>query len=191
MLFLNAGYETTFTAMSWFISWMSKNPRVQEKIKVELMEKGRNQTLTLAYLDSLTYLDCVLKEVFRISQPLSRTQHTLQVDDCLPDSGFQLYRGESVLIPFQNLSCDRRFWSIDPESFLPKTFLDADENHHAYAFLPFGSDHRQCIGQDLARFELKVIAARMMQCVTFGNGGHNHAETRRCVHWIRLMEFCS
>ena len=55
--------------------------------------------------------------------------------------------------------------------FHPERFLEADENHHAYAFLPFGSGHRQCIGQDLARFELKVIAARVMQCVTIGDGG--------------------
>ncbi|CAM4851961.1 unnamed protein product, partial [Rotaria magnacalcarata] len=40
-----------------------------------------------------------------------------------------------------------------------------------YAFIPFGSGHRQCVGQDLARFEMKVIAARLMQYVTFGDGG--------------------
>ena len=150
---------------------MSKTPRVQQKIRAELREKGDNELLTLAYLDSLTYLDCVLKEVLRISQPISGTQRTLMVDDRLPDSGFQLHKGESVLIPFQNLSCDRRFWSIDPEVFHPERFLDADEHHHAYALLPFGSGHRQCAGQDLARFELKLIAARLMQCVTFGDGG--------------------
>ena len=171
VLFLTAGYETTSTAMSWFIHWMSKNPRVQEKIKAELREKGGNQPLTLAYLDSLTYLDCVLKEVFRISQPLAGTQRILTVDDRLPDSGFQLHKGETVMIPFQNLSNDHRFWSIDPELFHPERFLDADDHHHAYAFLPFGSGHRACIAQDLARFELKLITARLMQCITFGDGG--------------------
>ncbi|CAF1016470.1 unnamed protein product [Rotaria sordida] len=50
-------------------------------------------------------------------------------------------------------------------------FMGEDKNHHPYALIPFGSGHRQCIGQDLARFELKVIAARLMQQVTFGDGG--------------------
>jgi hypothetical protein len=27
------------------------------------------------------------------------------------------------------------------------------------------------VGQDLARFELKTIVARLMHCVTFGDGG--------------------
>ncbi|CAF3789001.1 unnamed protein product [Rotaria sp. Silwood1] len=49
--------------------------------------------------------------------------------------------------------------------------MGEDKNHHPYALIPFGGGHRQCIGQDLARFELKVIAARLMQQVTFGDGG--------------------
>ncbi|CAF3332089.1 unnamed protein product, partial [Rotaria sp. Silwood2] len=48
---------------------------------------------------------------------------------------------------------------------------DEDKNHHPYAFLPFGAGHRQCLGQDLARLELKVILARMLQQVTFCDGG--------------------
>ncbi len=46
-----------------------------------------------------------------------------------------------------------------------------NKDHHPYASIPFGGGHRQCIGQDLARFEQKVIAPRLMQCVTFIDGG--------------------
>ena len=49
--------------------------------------------------------------------------------------------------------------------------MNEDKSHHSYAFLPFGYGHRQCMGQNLARFELKVILARLMQHVTFGDGG--------------------
>ncbi|CAF3351174.1 unnamed protein product, partial [Rotaria sp. Silwood2] len=50
-------------------------------------------------------------------------------------------------------------------------FLNEDKNYHPYAFLPFGGGHRVCFGQDLARFELKVILARMLQQVIFGDCG--------------------
>ena len=93
------------------------------------------------------------------------------MDDRLPESGCQLRKGDSVLIPFCTLAYDSRYWSVDPERFYPERFLNEDKNHHPYAYVPFGNGHRQCIGQDLARFELKVIAARLMQCVTFGDGG--------------------
>jgi cytochrome P450 len=172
-LFLLAGFETTSTALAWFIHFMSKYPRVQQKIKAELMMVNDNkQDLSLECLDSLVYLDCVVNEVFRFFPPVNGTVRTLTMDDRLPESGAQLYKGDSVLIPFHNLARDIRYWSIDPELFYPERFLGEDKDHHPYALLPFGSGHRQCIGQDLARFELKVIVARLLQYVTFGDGGH-------------------
>jgi cytochrome P450 len=63
---LIAGYETTSTALSWFIYLMSKNPRVQQKIKAELRENDNRQDLSLDRLDSLVYLDCVINEVLHL-----------------------------------------------------------------------------------------------------------------------------
>ena len=171
LLFLMAGADTTTTVFTWFIHLMSKHPRVQEKIKEELNEKNPTGRLTLNRLDSLTYLDCVIKEVLRFCPPATGTVRTLAMDDQLPKSGVQLSKGDSVFIPFHNLAYDPRYWSIDPESFYPERFLEQDQHHHAFAWLPFGSGHRQCIGQDLARFQFKVVAARIMQRMTFGDGG--------------------
>jgi cytochrome P450 len=168
---LIAGFETTSTALSWFIYAMSKNLRVQQKIKAELRGEDERYALSVDRLDSLVYLDCVINEVFRYYAPVSGTVRTLTVNDYLPESGFQFYKGEQVLIPISILAKDPQLWSIDPELFYPERFLNEDKNPHSLAFIPFGSGHRQCIGQDLARFELKVIAARLMQYVTFGDGG--------------------
>ena len=37
--------------------------------------------------------------------------------------------------------------------------------------MTFGGGHRQCIGRDFARFELRSIFARLRQHGTFGDGG--------------------
>lgn len=169
--FLNAGFYTTSTSLAWFIHLMSKHPNVQQKIKEELSKDNANKELTLDRLDSFMYLDCVIREVLRFCPPVPAIVRTLTMDDCLPDSGFQLHKGEQILIPLHDLAYDNRYWSMDPKLFYPERFLHEDKNHHFYAFLPFGAGHRACIGQDLALFELKVIAARLMQCVTFGDGG--------------------
>ena len=171
--FLIAGFESTSAALAWFIHLMSKHPRVQQKIKAELIDNNCLQHFSLDHLDSLVYLDCVINEVLRLVPPATGTIRTLTIDDRLPTTGVQLFKGDSVLIPFHNLAHDTRYWSIDPSIFYPERFLTDDKNHHPYALIPFGGGHRQCIGQDLARFELKMIAARLMQHVTFRDAGHS------------------
>ncbi|CAF1110832.1 unnamed protein product [Rotaria sordida] len=170
LLFLVAGYESTSTALTWFIHHISKHPRVQAKIKAELGD-NKNSRLSIEQLDSLVYLDSVIDEVLRFVPPTNGAARTLTSDDQLPESGVQLYRGDQVFIPFYNLTRDKRYWKIDPELFYPERFDGEDKSHDAYALIPFGGGHRQCIGQDLARLELKAIAARLMQRVTFGDGG--------------------
>jgi cytochrome P450 len=172
--FLTASYGTVSTALSWFIHLMSKHPRVQMKIKKELAEHNLHQ-ISAEQLDSLVYLDCVLRELFRFAPPLHSSLRTLTVDDQLPASGVYLKKGEQVFISIYNLGRDPRYWSesIDPNHFYPERFLieDHQSNDKRAASIPFGGGNRQCIGKDLARFELKVICARLMQQVTFGDGG--------------------
>ncbi|CAF1440467.1 unnamed protein product, partial [Didymodactylos carnosus] len=170
LLFLIAGSETTGAVIAWFIYLMSKHPRVQAKIKAELGE-NKYDRLTVEQVESLTYLDCVLREVFRFLPPAPGATRTLTVDDRLPESGAQLHKGDEVFISFYSLARDKRYWKIDPDLFYPERFQNEDKDHHPYVSIPFGGGHRQCIGQDLARFELKVIATRLMQYVTFGDGG--------------------
>ncbi|CAF3865447.1 unnamed protein product [Rotaria sordida] len=171
LMLLIAGYETTSTALVWCIYHLSKHPRVQQKIKTELMENTSSQHLSLDHLDSLVYLDCFVNEVLRYSPTIDSTCRSVMADDCLPKSGTRLYKGDQILIPTSALGRDSRHWKIDPELFYPERFLNEDKNHHPYAFLPFGNGHRQCVGRDLALFEIKVILARMLQQVTFGDGG--------------------
>ena len=172
IIFMVAGSDTSSTTLAWFIHYMSKHPRVQQKIKAELSDiYDGKRLLSPDRLESLVYLDAVIKEVLRISPPFDGTFRTLTIDDCLPQSGAQLYKGDQVYISFNNLSRDPQHWSIDPDLFYPERFFEGDKSHHLYAWIPFGSGHRQCMGQYLALFQLKVIIARLMQHVTFGDGG--------------------
>jgi cytochrome P450 len=170
LLFLVSGSETTGTVLAWFIYFISKYPRIQTKLKAELGDNKFNR-MTVEQIESLTYLDCVLREVLRYIPIVVGTTRTLTTDDRLPGSNVQLHKGDEVFIPFNTLSRDKRYWKIDPDLFYPERFQGEDKDHHLYASIPFGGGHRQCIGQDLARFELKTIVVRLMQHVTFGDGG--------------------
>ena len=93
--FLSAGYSTGATALVWFIFLMSKHPHVQTKLKKELSQYDQ-QRLSMEQLDSLVYLDCVFRELFRFVPPVAGTLRTLIVDDKLPSTGAQLYKGDQV-----------------------------------------------------------------------------------------------
>ena len=78
--------------------------------------------------------------------------------------GTPIRRGQTVLIALTNIQKDPRYWHhADPNQFVPERFLVEDKDHHSHALLPFGGGHRACIGQDLARLELKLIISRLMQ----------------------------
>ena len=119
---LIAGCETTAASLSWFIHLVSKHPEVQQKIKEELLKSGDQHELNIDRLDSLVYLDCVVKEVLRFNPPADGILRTLTADGCLPKTGYQLYKGDSVYIPTHYLTRDPRYWSIDPDLFYPARF---------------------------------------------------------------------
>ncbi|CAF1373962.1 unnamed protein product [Rotaria sordida] len=169
--FLMAGFEITSTALAWSIHLLSKHPRVQQKLKAEVTGGLVSQDLSMDRLDSFVYLDCVIKVVLRFSPPGDVVLRTLTVDGRPPNSGAQLFKGDQIVIPIHTLARDSQHWSISPDLFDPERFLGKDKYHHPYAFIPFDGGRRQCIGQDLSRFELKVIIARLIQHVTFGDGG--------------------
>ncbi|CAF1142003.1 unnamed protein product [Rotaria sp. Silwood1] len=169
---LTGGYTTISTVLSWFIHLMSKYPEVQAKIKKELAEYNHRR-LSIEHIESLVYLDCVLHEILRFVPTSIGSIRTLIVDDRLPKTGVQLKKGDQIFISFYNLGRDARYWS-NPDQFYPERFLNQSEeigNNNKAALISFGGGHRQCAGQDLARFELKVICARLMQYVTFVDGG--------------------
>ncbi|CAF1485361.1 unnamed protein product, partial [Rotaria sp. Silwood1] len=188
LMFLVAGYETTSTALAWFVHLISKNPRVQVQIKAELGD-NKSQRLSIEQLDSLEYLNCVIDESLRFAPPGSYTVCNVTIDDRLPGSGTQLYKGDEVMINIYNLTRDKRYWKIDPDLFYPERFQGVGKDHHLYALIPFGGGYRQCVGQDLARLELKAITTRLIQHVMFGDGGQevNAGDVRAQVEALIVL----
>jgi cytochrome P450 len=165
------GYETSATILACFIYYVSQKYEVQQKIKEELKQHNITKETSLDnfdLLDQCQYIDCVLKETLRLAITSFGSPRTL-LDDTIID-GFQMRKGDTVVSSFSLMQRDSRYWKLDPTQFIPQRFfgLDApDANHNPFVFAPFGGGHRGCVGQDLARLELKVIIIRYMLFVTF------------------------
>ncbi|CAF1039584.1 unnamed protein product [Rotaria sp. Silwood1] len=170
LMMILAGYETTSTALSWFIFFASKNPRVQQRMKDELREHHLLMPdnlkcippLTPDNLTSLSYCECVTKEVLRLAPVAALTTRIATCDTIVDD--VKIRQGQTVFIALNNINTDARYWHhADPQQFVPERFLAEDQNHHPLAMISFGGGHRACIGQELAWLELKTIIVRMMQ----------------------------
>ena len=158
-----AGFETTSTALSWFIFYISKYPNVQQKIKNELKEFNlmNNSKLNEQILEELIYIDCVTKEILRFAPIAAGIVREAIQDDII--DGYQIKKGDVFLIAIQNLHQNPKYWKIDPNLFYPERWLNEDQIPLKYSYLPFGGGHRQCIGKDLAILELKIAITRLMQ----------------------------
>ncbi|CAF1451254.1 unnamed protein product [Didymodactylos carnosus] len=177
-----AGYETTATVLSWFTYFVSKRAEVQKKMKQEIREYcSAEYEVTVENLRKLEYVDCVLKETLRLAPTVVAVSRepTLSGEKTELDRVI-LSKGQNLMVAIACLHTDERNWKMNPLEFLPERFYGPnapDADHHPFAFLPFGGGRHQCAGQDLARFELKLIIVRLMQHVIFedapGNtGGH-------------------
>ncbi|CAF1190096.1 unnamed protein product [Rotaria sordida] len=179
------GYEKSSTILAWFIHFVSKKPEVQQKMKEELKQQGITKETSLDnfdLLDRCQYIDCVLKETLRLAITSFGSPRTLLVDTII--DGIKIRKEDTVVSAFSLMQRDPRYWKLDPTQFIPQRFFGVDApdvNHNPFVFTPFGGGHRACVGQDLARLELKVIIIRYMLFVTFidasGNNDDHHQQT--------------
>ncbi|CAF4705556.1 unnamed protein product, partial [Rotaria sp. Silwood2] len=102
LMMIIAGYETTSAALSWFIFFASKNSHVQQRMKDELREHHLLMTddltstppLTPENIASLTYCECVTKEVLRLAPTASLTTRIATRD--ITVANVKIHRGQTV-----------------------------------------------------------------------------------------------
>ncbi|KAG5338977.1 hypothetical protein C0989_005438 [Termitomyces sp. Mn162] len=84
-----AGHDTTSNTFSWMCLELSRHPDVQTKLRAEIRQMQRNlesrgQTYTQLDLDSMPYLNAVLKETLRYHPAAINTFRIAGRDDVLP-----------------------------------------------------------------------------------------------------------
>ncbi|KFA47800.1 hypothetical protein S40293_09054 [Stachybotrys chartarum IBT 40293] len=144
-----AGSETTGTAMSgrWF--YLSQNPTVQETLTKEIRSTFTSEhDINFHTTAPLEYLGACLNEILR---------------------GEWIPEGTRISVFPWATFCDPAHFA-DPDSFSPQRWLQPP--HPLYeetfskdnrdAFKPFSFGTRNCIGQNLAYAEMRLIVARVL-----------------------------
>lgn len=79
----------------------------------------------------------------------------------LPPNGC-LFVGTRILLHLYSILHDPELWE-DPEEFIPERFIVDGKLKSPDYFIPFSAGRRSCIGEQLARKELFLFFANLMQ----------------------------
>ncbi|WVW79570.1 hypothetical protein I302_101539 [Kwoniella bestiolae CBS 10118] len=173
--FMLAGNETSSTALTWILYTLSQHPDAQKRLREEAMGVSDDRP-TLDTLNSLSYMDAVIREVLRLSAPAPATmRESIQPtvvplgtpvkgrDGKMMDS-VHLPKGATMMIPILNVNTSIYVWGPDAEQFNPDRFLKptASESNTSVPgvwgnLLTFLGGTRNCIGYRFALAEIKVI----------------------------------
>lgn len=165
-----AGKDTTGDAISWLMHLLHENPRVENKLRNELLAKipklatDESYVPSMVELDGVTYLEATIRESLRLKPPAPCvTQHCTQ-DTVFPDGTF-IAKGTDTTLLYHASALLPSVWGPDALAFHPERFLD---EHHKLVVLPplkfiaFSAGPRICIGRQLALIEMKVVAACLL-----------------------------
>lgn len=168
-LFLFAGHDTTASTICYIYHLLSRNPAALEQVRAEhdtVFGKELNRTVSLItskphLLNQLPYTLAVIKESLRLFPVVTIPRAGLS-DLSLTDSDGCKYPTKDCLVWGIHHALHRNpLWWPRPNEFLPERWLVAENDplHPVKnAWRPFEWGPRNCIGQELALLEMKMIA---------------------------------
>ncbi|CAJ0582952.1 unnamed protein product, partial [Mesorhabditis spiculigera] len=168
--FFLAGMETTTTTLRWAILYMAAYPDVQEKCRQEIWASFGGEKIP-GYSDkaALPYTNATVLEVQRCANivPLN-VFHKTTCNTSI--AGNDIPVGTLVIGQIHHVhNTDPAF--VEPEEFRPERFLLQDgktTNKEAVERLsPFSIGKRQCAGEGLARVEMFIGLAGLLQRFKF------------------------
>ncbi|KAL0822559.1 hypothetical protein ABMA28_004601 [Loxostege sticticalis] len=159
---LEAGVETVNNTAVFMLLYLVRNEAIQRRLQDEIDEVvGENRAPVLSDRKRMLYTEAVIMETLRLASiaPVG-IPHMALADAKLGD--YVIPKGTFILLALHELH-NGSHWK-DPEAFQPERFLTREGNLIQDEWLmPFGSGKRRCIGEGLARSELFMFLAHIMQ----------------------------
>jgi len=158
-----AGMDTTGHQLGWLFALLASNPQVIEKQLEELRNHGLfrpdSRELTFEDLGELTYLTAVIKEAMRLGH-IIRCCFLRFVPEDRSILGYRIPKGTVILCPGTRAMNTEAEWE-DPLVFRPERWLTDEDMSYRYS-LGFGFGSRDCVGQKLAMFEMRVVIVKLL-----------------------------
>ncbi|KAF3628550.1 Geraniol 8-hydroxylase [Capsicum annuum] len=158
-----AGTDTSSNVMEWAMAEILKAPEVMKKAQAELAEViGEGKAIEEADILRLPYLQCIIKETYRLHPPapfLVPREAGEDVEVC----GYTVPKGSKLMVNVWAIGRDATLWE-DPLVFNPDRFMDSkmDVRGQDFELIPFGAGRRICPGLPLAVRMVPVMLGTLL-----------------------------
>ncbi|KAJ7064391.1 cytochrome P450 [Mycena belliarum] len=179
--FLVAGHETTSTGLTWALFALTQNVAAQTRLREELLSLD-TESPTLEELNSLQYLDCVVRETLRVHSPVIASVRQALQDDVIPlaqpvtdmhgevHESLRIVKGTRIWVPIRNMNREPEIWGADANEFIPERWESPISTSIPGVWgnmLTFLGGPRNCIGYRFALAEMKAILFTLIRGFEF------------------------
>ncbi|XP_067687365.1 cytochrome P450 4B1-like [Haliotis asinina] len=160
--FMFEGHDTTSSAISWCLYALAKYPAEQEKVLQDVQQAvGDKNEVEWDDLAKLTYLPIFIRECMRMFPPVPVVSR--QLSQPLVINGVEVPKGVEVDINIYQLHRNPNVWPNPLEFDTGRFSLDTAADRDPYCFVPFSAGPRNCIGQNFATYEIKVMLCQVVR----------------------------
>ncbi|GET00438.1 cytochrome P450 [Rhizophagus clarus] len=147
MTFLIAGHETTSASTLWCLYLLAHQPHEQDLLREELVKAFPDKSKfnpTFDEINSLEYLNCIVKETLRTHSPAPIISRTNVEDKFFGE--YLIPKDSQIMMALSALHKSPEIWGPTAEEFDPK---------------------RACIGNKLALTEFKILLSMLIRNFVF------------------------
>ncbi|HEY5035921.1 MAG TPA: cytochrome P450, partial [Chthoniobacterales bacterium] len=151
--FILAGHVTSTNVLAAAFTLLAQNPAVEEKLHAEIAEVIGERAPAFEDIVRLPFCEKVVRETLRLFPPVWILGR--EVAEEVNWGGYTLPVDAKLIISPWMFHHDARFFDA-PESFRPERWNDAVPK---FAFIPFSTGPRSCIGERFAMMEITLLLA--------------------------------
>ena len=162
-----AGTETTSHCLYWILLFLIHHPEIQINCQKELDGViGSSRPPSLTDRQDLPFIEAVIHEGLRLGNIANvGIPHSAECDTTL--SGYKIPKDTIVMVNFSAVHLNEKYFK-DPKEFRPERWIGSDGKFQKNeAFIGFSMGPRVCLGESLAKSELFLFLASILQRFNF------------------------